>query len=59
MLGKTFSPRIRDVKNQRIYRIDKERDHGYLTPLISSHDRLINLNWIEDQWDRIGHFLVI
>lgn len=56
MLGKSFSPRIRDVKNQRIYRIDKERDYECLTPLISSHDRLINLDWIEDQWDRTGHF---
>lgn len=56
MLGKTFSPRIRDVKNQRIYRIDKKRDYGCLTPLVSSHERLINLDLVEDQWDRTGHF---
>lgn len=44
MFGKKFSPRIRNVAHQRIYRIDDEKDYGCLTPLISSNDRLVHLD---------------
>ncbi len=56
MLGKKFSPRIRGVKHQRIYYIDKKKKYGSLSPLISSNDRQIHMDWIVEQWDRMGQF---
>lgn len=56
MLGMRFSPRIRGMHKQRIYRIDKDKDYGSLSLLVNRSDRTINMNWITDQWDRMGHF---
>jgi TnpA family transposase len=56
MLGKRFCPRIRGVQHQRIYRIDLAKDYGLLTPLIAAGDRTIHLDWICEQWDRMGQF---
>jgi TnpA family transposase len=56
MLGRRFCPRIRSMQHQRIYRIDMERDYGTLEPLIHRRDRTIKMDWIVDQWDRIGQF---
>ena len=56
MLGRRFSPRIRGLYKQRIYRIDTGKDYQALTPLVGRSDRTIHMNWIVDQWDRIGHF---
>jgi TnpA family transposase len=56
MLGRRFSPRIRAIQKQRIYRIDQDKDYGALTPLVKPRDRIAHLNWIVDQWDRMGHF---
>jgi TnpA family transposase len=56
MLGRRFAPRIRDLKNQRIYRIDKAHDYGALTPLVERWDRAIHLDWIVEQWDKMGQF---
>jgi len=56
MIGKRFAPRIRGLNKQRIYRIDDNKDYGVLTPLVGRKDRTINMNWITEQWDRIGHF---
>ena len=56
MLGRKFCPRIRGLHKQRIYRIDKNKDHGPLNPLVNRTDRTIHLDWICDQWDRMGHF---
>jgi len=56
MLGRRFSPRIRGLHKQRIYRIDKDKDYRELTPLICQRDRTIHVEWIVDQWDRLGHF---
>jgi TnpA family transposase len=56
MLGKRFCPRIRGVQHQRIYRIDAEKDYGPLDPLVSAADRAIHLDWICEQWDRMGQF---
>lgn len=56
MLGRRFAPRIRGLKNQRIYRIDKTKDYGALTPLVDRWDRTIRLDWICEQWDRMGQF---
>jgi len=56
MLGRRFSPRIRAIQKQRIYRIDEGKDYGAMTPLVKPKDRITHLNWIVDQWDRMGHF---
>lgn len=56
MYGKTFSPRIKNVKAQRIYKIDTTKNYGSLSPLIAAKDRIINMNWIIDNWDRMGQF---
>ena len=56
LLGRRFSPRIRGIQKQRIYRIDLEKDYGALLPLVKPRDRVIHLDWITDQWDRMGHF---
>ena len=44
------------MKNQRIYHIDKEKDYGVLAPLVDRWDRTIHLDWICEQWDRMGQF---
>jgi TnpA family transposase len=44
MLGRRFEPRIRGLKKQRIYRIDKEKEYGLLTPLIDYWVRTIHLD---------------
>lgn len=56
MLGRKFAPRIRGLHKQRIYRIDKDKDYQALSPLVCRSDRTINMDWIIDQWDRMGHF---
>ena len=56
MLGRRFSPRIRGLHKQRIYRIDKTKDYKALSPLVNRSDRTIHIEWICDQWDRMGHF---
>lgn len=56
LLGKTFSPRIKGVQHQRLYRIDLHKDYGYVAPLVSNRDHVIHLEWIEEHWDRMGHF---
>jgi TnpA family transposase len=56
LLGETFSPRIKGVQHQRLYRIDLHKDYGYVAPLISHRDHVIHLEWIEEHWDRMGHF---
>jgi TnpA family transposase len=56
LLGRRFAPRIRGLHKQRIYRIDKEKGYGPLAPLVDRGDRTIHLDWIGEQWDRLGHF---
>ena len=55
MLGRRFSPRIRGLKKQRLYRVDT-RDYGILGSLVGRADRKIDIRGIADQWDRLGHF---
>ena len=55
MLGRRFSPRIRGLKKQRLYRVDT-RDYGTLGSLVGRADRKIDTRGIADQWDRLGHF---
>ena len=56
MLGKRFCPRIRNISKQRIYRIDTQRDYGVLQPLLNRRDKMIRMDWVVDQWDRMGQF---
>ena len=56
VIGKKLYARICGVQNQRLYRIDETKNYGNLVPLVSGIDKLIHLDWIEDQWDRMGHF---
>lgn len=56
MLGRRFAPRIRGLHHQRIYRIDKRKDYGPLAPLVERWDRTIRMDWICEQWDRMGQF---
>ena len=56
MLGRRFSPRIRGVQRQRIYRLDKERDYGDLASIVSGNDRTLKLDHIAEQWDQMGRF---
>jgi TnpA family transposase len=56
MLGRLFAPRIRGLKHQRIYRIDPDKDYGPLSVLVGRRDRTIHLDWICEQWDRMGQF---
>ena len=56
MLGKQFCPRIRSMQRQRIYRIDAKKDYGVLAPLVNRKDRIIKMDWIVEQWDRMGQF---
>ena len=54
MLGRRFSPRMRGIKKQRLYRIDT-RDYGVLGNRVGPADRKIDTRGIADQWDRLGH----
>jgi len=56
MLGRRFSPRIRGVQRQQIYRLDKERDYGDLASIVSGNDRTLKLDHIAEQWDQMGRF---
>lgn len=56
MLGLKFSPRIKGLHKQRIYRINKDKDYQALKPLIDRADRTIHMDWIVDHWDRMSHF---
>ncbi len=56
MLGKRFCPRIKGIKHQRIYRIDKDRNYGALDALVNRNDRTINLKVIRQQWEKMAQF---
>ena len=48
LLGFYFMPRIRDLKDQQLYRVDRGYDYGVFTPLLN---KTADLNIIEEQWD--------
>jgi TnpA family transposase len=55
-LGITFSPRIKNIKTQWIYKIDESRDYGSLNPLVAGGNHTIKMKPIIDQWDRMAQF---
>ncbi len=57
LLGYEFMPRIRDLKDQQLYRIDKTVDYGPFAPLMT---RSANVDLVVEQWDamaRVTHSL--
>jgi TnpA family transposase len=56
MLGKSFSPRIKNIKSQWLYKIDQDKDYGSLNALLKGANHTSKLGYVVDQWDRIGQF---
>jgi TnpA family transposase len=50
LLGFYFMPRIRDLKDQQLYRIDRFVDYGVFTPLLT---KTADLNIVEEQWEEM------
>lgn len=44
------------MDKQRIYRIDKTKDYQSLSYFVDRSERTSHMDWICDQWDRMGHF---
>ena len=56
MYGKRFSPRIKGLQKYAIYYVDPDKDYGKLNVLLERRNNLLNLEWIAEQWDQMGHF---
>ena len=57
LLGFYFMPRIRDLKDQQLYRFDKNQDYGVFNPLLN---KSADLPIVKEQWDEmieINHFV--
>ncbi|KIE04653.1 Transposase, TnpA family, partial [Candidatus Jidaibacter acanthamoeba] len=50
LLGYRFMPRIRDLKDQQLYRIEKNVDYGIFTPLLN---KTADINIVEEQWEHM------
>lgn len=50
LLGFYFMPRIRDLKDQQLYRVDKQADYGVFTPLLT---KTADLGIVEEQWEEM------
>lgn len=48
LLGYSFMPRIRDLADQQLYRVDKSFDYGVFTPLLN---KTADLSIVEEQWE--------
>lgn len=48
LLGYYFMPRIRDLKDQQLYRVDRDVNHGAFTPLLT---KTADLALIDEQWE--------
>jgi TnpA family transposase len=55
-LGISFSPRIKNIKSQWLYKIDENRNYGSLTPFVEGNGHSIKMNYIIDNWDRMAQF---
>lgn len=56
MFGKRLNPRIKNVKSQRIYKIDPSYNFSTLTPLLNGKEHQIDMDCIVEQYDRMGQF---
>lgn len=52
LLGYYFMPRIRDLKDQQLYRIERNVDYGIFTPCLN---KTADLDIVEEQWDAMIH----
>ena len=50
LLGFYFMPRIRDLKDQQLYRVDKQTDYGVFNPLLT---KTADLDIVEEQWEEM------
>jgi TnpA family transposase len=50
LLGFYFMPRIRDLKDQQLYRVDKQVDYGVFAPLLT---KTVDLSIVEEQWEEM------
>jgi TnpA family transposase len=50
LLGFYFMPRIRDLKDQQLYRAERNVDYGVFTPLLTKN---ADLDIIEEQWEEM------
>ena len=50
LLGFYFMPRIRDLKDQQLYRLDRFVDYGVFTPLLT---KTADLTIVEEQWEEM------
>ena len=48
LLGYEFMPRIRDLKDQQLYRVDKNFDYSVFNPLLN---KTADLDIVVEQWD--------
>jgi TnpA family transposase len=51
LLGYYFMPRIRDLKDQQLYRVDRQVDYGVFTPLLT---KTADLALVEEQWEAMA-----
>ena len=50
LLGFYFMPRIKDLKDQQLYRLDKDQDYGIFSPLLN---KTANLALVVEQWNEM------
>ncbi len=50
LLGYYFMPRIRDLKDQQLYRVERNVNYGVFTPLLN---KTADLDIVEEQWDEM------
>lgn len=50
LLGYEFMPRIRDLKDQQLYRINKDFDYGVFSPLLN---KTASIDIVQEQWDEM------
>lgn len=50
LLGYYFMPRIRDLKDQQLYRVERHADSGVFAPLLT---KTADVDIVEEQWDEM------
>jgi TnpA family transposase len=55
-LGLKFNPRIKGIQNHRLFKIDRNKDYGVLSPLLTHKESNIRMPIMALQWDRMAHF---
>lgn len=55
LLGYDFMPRIRDLKDQQLYKVDKQHDYGVFSPLLT---KTADSSIVEEQWEKMAHVAI-